>query len=198
MVFTELIQNAVEHAFDEERGGMIEVDCAREGDGLRLSVEDDGVGPAARASTWRTAASLGLSIVSTLVGELGGQISLGRREVGAGTRVVVQVPDVSASAALTARSGERSGGAHPGTGVAALERAALVLAQATPDTVVLSGLEGPCEALFAHVAASAHLLGLLDLQDRRTGVADREEQFRVLVEARGTVTPIHGWDNLPY
>jgi hypothetical protein len=64
--------------------------------------------------------------------------------------------------------------------------------------VVLSGLEGPCEALFAHVAASAHLFGLFDLQDGRTGVADREEQFRVLVEARGTVTPIHGWGNLPY
>ncbi len=50
-----------------------------------------------------------------------------------------------------------------------------------------------CEALLAHLAASAHLLGLLDLEDGRTGVADREEQLRVLVEARGTVTPIHGW-----
>ena len=54
-----------------------------------------------------------------------------------------------------------------------------------------------CEALFAHLAATAHLLGLLDLEDRGTGVADREEQFRVLVEARGTVTPIHGWGILP-
>ena len=31
MVFTELIQNAVEHAFDEDHGGLIEVDCVREG-----------------------------------------------------------------------------------------------------------------------------------------------------------------------
>src|SRR4029079_116910 len=38
-----------------------------------------------------------------------------------------------------------------------------------------------------------HLLGLLDLEDGRTGVADREEQLRILVEARGTVAPIHGW-----
>ena len=94
MVFTELIQNAVEHAFDEDHGGLIEVDCVREGDGLRLSVADDGVGLPLDFDL-EDGASLGLSIVSTLVGELGGQIVLGRREVGAGTLVVVQVPDVS-------------------------------------------------------------------------------------------------------
>src|SRR5690349_23183894 len=59
--------------------------------------------------------------------------------------------------------------------------------------MVLAGLEGPGQALLAHLAATAHLLGLLDLEDGRTGVADREEQLRVLVEARGTVAPIHGW-----
>ena len=44
MVYTELIQNAVEHAFASERSGTIEIRCARVGDGLRLGVEDDGVG----------------------------------------------------------------------------------------------------------------------------------------------------------
>jgi two-component sensor histidine kinase len=94
MVFTELIQNAVEHAFDEDRGGVIEIHCARDGDGLRLAIEDDGVGLPADFDL-EQAASLGLSIVSTLVGELGGQISLGRRGDGAGTRVVVHVPNVT-------------------------------------------------------------------------------------------------------
>ncbi|MET0997845.1 MAG: histidine kinase N-terminal domain-containing protein [Marmoricola sp.] len=94
MVFTELIQNAVEHAFDEERGGAIEISCARDGNGLRLSIEDDGVGLPDDFDLER-ASSLGLSIVSTLVGELGGQISLGPRETGVGTRVVVEVPDVT-------------------------------------------------------------------------------------------------------
>ncbi len=94
MVFTELIQNAVEHAFDEERGGAITIDCARDGAGLRLSIEDDGVGLPDDFDL-ETTSSLGLSIVSTLVGELGGQISLGPRESGAGTRVVVRVPDVT-------------------------------------------------------------------------------------------------------
>ncbi len=93
MVFTELVQNAVEHAFDEERGGSIEIGCSREGVGLRLVVEDDGVGlPAGFAVEQAT--SLGLSIVSTLVGELGGTIRVERRTDGPGTRVVVQVPDV--------------------------------------------------------------------------------------------------------
>jgi two-component sensor histidine kinase len=95
MVFTELIQNAVEHAFDPESGGTIEIQCAREGDGLRLLVEDDGVG-LPEGFSLEDASSLGLSIVSTLVGELGGQISLGRRNEGAGTRVELWVPNVAA------------------------------------------------------------------------------------------------------
>ena len=95
MVYTELIQNAVEHAFAAERSGTIEIRCAREGDGLRLAVEDDGVGLPDGFSLEETA-SLGLSIVSTLVGELGGQISLGRAGEGSGTRVEVWIPNVAA------------------------------------------------------------------------------------------------------
>jgi two-component sensor histidine kinase len=94
MVFTELVQNAVEHAYDEDHGGVITIDCAREGQGLRLSIVDDGVGLPDDFSL-EQAASLGLSIVSTLVGELGGSITLGRRTDGPGTRVVVEVPDVT-------------------------------------------------------------------------------------------------------
>ena len=199
MVFTELIQNAVEHAFDEDHGGLIEVDCVRDGDGLRLSIEDDGVGlparlrpggrgqpgPVHREHARRRARRADQPWVDERSGPARGSSYRSR---------TCRVSRADADAVRQ----RWSGGAHPGTGVAALQRATLVLAQAAPDTVVLPGLEGPCEALFAHVAASAHLLGLLDLQDGRTGVADREEQFRVLVEARGTVTPIHGWGNPPY
>jgi len=64
--------------------------------------------------------------------------------------------------------------------------------QATPDSVVLTGLQGPLQALLAHLTPSAHLLGLLDLEDGRTGVADREEKLWVLVEARRAMAPIHG------
>ena len=86
-----------------------------------------------------------------------------------------------------------SGGADARAGVAALERATLVLAEATPHAVVLAGLEGPGKTLLAYLTATADLLGLLDLEDRGTGVADREEQLRVLVEACGAAAPIHGW-----
>ena len=87
----------------------------------------------------------------------------------------------------------RSGGADARAGVAALERATLVLAEAAPHSVVLAGLEGPGKTLFAYLTATADLLGLLDLEDRGTGVADGEEQLRVLVEACGAAAPIHGW-----
>ena len=85
----------------------------------------------------------------------------------------------------------RSGGADAGAGVAALQRPTLVLAESTPHSVVLAGLQGPGQALFAHVTTTAHLLGLLDLEDRGSGVADREEQLRVLVEACRAAAPIH-------
>jgi two-component sensor histidine kinase len=94
MVFTELVQNAVEHAYGEEAGGVLEIECAREGPGLRLVVEDDGTG-LPPGFDLQQSSSLGLSIVSTLVGELGGTISLGARSDGPGTRVVVLVPDVT-------------------------------------------------------------------------------------------------------
>ena len=55
---------------------------------------DDGVGLPPDFSLAETT-SLGLSIVSTLVGELAGEISFGAREGGVGTRVVVVVPDVA-------------------------------------------------------------------------------------------------------
>ncbi len=93
MVFTELVQNAVEHAFDENRGGTIAIRCERRGPQLRLVVEDDGLGLPAEFHL-EDGASLGLSIVSTLVGELGGTIDIGPRGEGPGTRVDVHVPDV--------------------------------------------------------------------------------------------------------
>jgi hypothetical protein len=62
--------------------------------------------------------------------------------------------------------------------------------------MVLPRLKSPREALFAHLAASAYLLGLLDLEDGRPGVADREEQLWVLVEAGRAVAPIHGGELL--
>src|SRR5690348_6654475 len=85
-----------------------------------------------------------------------------------------------------------SGAGASGPGGAALERAALVLGHAAPHAGVLAAAHGPVEALLQHVTTTADRLGLGDLHQRGAGVADREEQLRVLVEAGGVVAPVHG------
>jgi len=83
MVLTEVLQNAMEHAFVEgsadSPAGTVEV-CAVNADGvLAVSVLDDGVGLPAGFDP-AASSSLGLSIVRTLVGELGGTLRIERRD----------------------------------------------------------------------------------------------------------------------
>ncbi|CDZ89410.1 hypothetical protein RHRU231_470258 [Rhodococcus ruber] len=82
-------------------------------------------------------------------------------------------------------------GARPGAGVAALEGTTLVLAHAAPHARVLTGLEGPREALGGDGAAVAHELGVGDLREGRAAVTDGEEQLGILVAADGLVAPVH-------
>jgi hypothetical protein len=63
--------------------------------------------------------------------------------------------------------------------------------------VVLTGLERPLQALVADVAPTAHDLGLLDLEDGRSGVADREEEFGIFVEACAAMAPVHDEFSFP-
>jgi two-component sensor histidine kinase len=94
MVLTEVFQNALEHAFDIEHpgeAGRITLEVQRTADRLRVSVEDTGKGLPEDFDP-QTSASLGLSIVRTLVeSELGGTLQLGPRP-GGGTRVTMDVP----------------------------------------------------------------------------------------------------------
>src|SRR6185437_15418417 len=97
-----------------------------------------------------------------------------------------QSPPAGCRTVLSVAPGSRRrrlGHAGAGTGGAALERAALVLAHPAPDTRVLSGLERPLEALVNDVATAADRLRVFDLQQCRPGVPDREEQLRVLIAA---------------
>ena len=92
MVLTELVQNAVEHAYPDGAAGGIEVRAERTDDGLRVLVLDDGAG---LPDGFDLAASprLGLRIVRTLVdGELRGAIVLEPGPGGRGTRAVLDVP----------------------------------------------------------------------------------------------------------
>ncbi|MDY5129677.1 histidine kinase N-terminal domain-containing protein [Actinotignum urinale] len=85
MVVNELVSNAVEHGVPH--GGNVWVKAHREGNILRMSVEDNGVG----FPDSNTTSGLGTKIIHTLVeGELHGQISWSKREEG-GTRVDIVI-----------------------------------------------------------------------------------------------------------
>jgi two-component sensor histidine kinase len=89
MVLTEVLQNAMEHGFPEGRSGSVEVRAAAsEAGDLVIEVRDDGIGLPDTFDLASTA-SLGLSIVQTLVAELGGTLDIGRRDDGPGTIVAI-------------------------------------------------------------------------------------------------------------
>ncbi|ABL04885.1 sensor histidine kinase [Mycobacterium ulcerans] len=91
MVITELVQNAIEHAFDPAAQGAVTIRAERSARWLDVVVHDDGRGLPSGFSLEKSD-SLGLQIVRTLVSaELDG--SLGMREApGRGTDVVLRVP----------------------------------------------------------------------------------------------------------
>jgi two-component sensor histidine kinase len=96
MVLTEVVQNALEHAFGEGEQGTVEVSAVRSGgtrdDGrLLITVQDDGCGLPEGFDPHR-AGNLGLQIVRTLVeGELGGAFDMVPAPE-RGTRVVLDIP----------------------------------------------------------------------------------------------------------
>ncbi|MFN2614372.1 MAG: sensor histidine kinase, partial [Actinomycetota bacterium] len=87
LILTELLQNAVEHAF-VARGGTVTVELKRTRPGLVVVVNDDGAGLPDDFSLDERA-SLGLQIVRTLATELSGDFSL---TSSAGTRAEVTLP----------------------------------------------------------------------------------------------------------
>jgi two-component sensor histidine kinase len=92
MVVTELMQNAVEHAYPEGRAGRIVVRSRRADATLQVDIVDDGVGLPAGFDLAESR-SLGLSIVETLVTELGGSIGFGGPPTGhTGTAVRLELP----------------------------------------------------------------------------------------------------------
>lgn len=74
MVMTELCQNAIEHGLQANNGEVI-VQVDRHDNGLLLEVIDDGAGLPEQFDL-AAASSLGLSIVSTLIHDLGGDFTL--------------------------------------------------------------------------------------------------------------------------
>ena len=86
VTLTELLQNAIEHAFPEGGAGTIAVELARAGDEVVVVVRDDGVGiPEGVLKGSR----LGLQIVRSLIRELSGTFEIASD---GGTRVEIRVP----------------------------------------------------------------------------------------------------------
>jgi two-component sensor histidine kinase len=92
LVLTELVQNALEHAFPDGNRGLIEVAAERARGQLAVTIRDDGIGlPPDFASAG--ASRLGLQIVQTLVdAELDGTVEFGAHDGGVGTAAVVRMP----------------------------------------------------------------------------------------------------------
>jgi two-component system, sensor histidine kinase PdtaS len=109
VVLTELLQNAVRHGFPVDGGheqGTVKVCLVNDGSRLVVEVVDDGVGLAEEAAP-ADSASLGLTIVRTLVAELGGALTV---TSDGGTSFHVSIP-IAVGREATPREGGRSGGA---------------------------------------------------------------------------------------
>ncbi|WP_372789363.1 sensor histidine kinase [Paraconexibacter sp.] len=84
----ELLMNVVKHA----RASTLTVDARRDGDGIVLTISDDGVGfTPARAAQAQADGHFGLNLVRRRVDELGGTLAL-RSAPGSGTEVVIRLP----------------------------------------------------------------------------------------------------------
>jgi two-component sensor histidine kinase len=91
MVLTELVQNALEHAFEPGSPGEVVLRAERSAGSLNVIISDDGRGLPADFSLAR-AERLGLQIVRTLVGsELQGSLELQRGKP-RGTVAVLSLP----------------------------------------------------------------------------------------------------------
>jgi len=90
LIATELISNAMKHAFPEDRRGTIVVALKRADDGrIRLTIADDGVGFPPEID-FRKTESLGMQIVTMLSHQIEGEVELAG---GSGTKFSVTFPE---------------------------------------------------------------------------------------------------------
>jgi two-component sensor histidine kinase len=85
LIVTELVVNALKHAFPDDRDGQIKVDYRTQGEGWVLTVCDDGIGLSADADEARP--GLGTGIIKALTSQLGAVIE--RTDAGPGLRVSI-------------------------------------------------------------------------------------------------------------
>ncbi len=90
LAVNELIQNALEHGFDNVARGTVNVTLAENENTYEIRVEDDGAG---LPKHFKTSDSLGLRIVETMIQEdLRGQFKISNRRGKRGTAAVLKIP----------------------------------------------------------------------------------------------------------
>jgi len=105
LIVTELVINALKHAFPDERSGKILVDYHSLGKDWELSVSDDGVGTAEKMTDAKP--GLGTSIVEALASQLGASVEMGSAHPG--VTVSVRNIDLPTTNAGTANQPDRAG-----------------------------------------------------------------------------------------
>lgn len=75
LITTEVVSNALKHAFPGNRTGRITVDCAKANGVFHLSIRDDGVG-IGEAAVAAAPTGAGLSLVKSLASQLGASMAL--------------------------------------------------------------------------------------------------------------------------
>lgn len=90
LILSELLLNALKHAYPAGEGGRIGIALLKQEPGIRLSVEDDGVGFPGDLDPVLSG-TMGLSLVSMLATQAGGKVSFGRSGKG-GARIDVLIP----------------------------------------------------------------------------------------------------------
>ncbi len=87
LISTELMTNAIKHAFPETEAGDVSIYLGRSGSDLLFIVSDNGVGKSDAANT---NAGLGCTIVEALCDQLGGNLTI---YVDHGTHIEIRFPD---------------------------------------------------------------------------------------------------------
>ncbi|MFH6783787.1 MULTISPECIES: sensor histidine kinase [Methylobacterium] len=89
LVVTELVTNAVKHAYPQDPG-PVRVALSVRHEGLRLTVHDDGIGLPPGFDVSMRQRSLGLKIIASLIRQLDGRLSIERG--GSGAQFVLDIP----------------------------------------------------------------------------------------------------------
>ena len=105
LIVTELIINALKHAFPDHRHGKITVDCEFRGPNWTLSVTDDGVGMPADPADVR--AGLGTSIVEALARQQQATVEI--EPAHPGTRISITHTQIALVAGDDGPAGEAAG-----------------------------------------------------------------------------------------